>query len=172
MSSDYGLAKATHLHYVGEEPPKNPRRRRHQGTLILPCSGHVRPAGHATCNVAILTNTTLGNRYLGPRIDEEHSKMRYLVWIAESREPSSFWTQVAPEAFWLRAHLFGRYAKDTPNQYLGMDVVFRSPCLVAWWVEVGAAGIPTLRSNSTSKLTLQPTFTCVCGRYRCRYRYH
>ena len=50
-----------------------------QGTLILPCSGHVQPADHAPCNVAILNNTTLGNGYLGSRIDEERSKMRYLV---------------------------------------------------------------------------------------------
>ena len=50
-----------------------------QGTLILPCSGYVRPADHALCNVAILNNTTLGNGYLGSRIDEERSKMRYLV---------------------------------------------------------------------------------------------
>ena len=77
MSSDYSPVKATHLHYIGEEPPKNPRRRRHQGTLILPCLGHVRPAGQSPCNVAIITNTTLGNRYLGSRIDEECSKMRY-----------------------------------------------------------------------------------------------
>src|SRR6185312_5977971 len=90
MSSGHGPAKAPHLLYVGEGPPKNPRRRRRQGTLILPCSGHVRPAGHAPCNVAILTNTTLGNRYLGSRIDEERSKMRYLVCIAASRESSSF----------------------------------------------------------------------------------
>ena len=103
--------------------------------------GHVRPAGHASCNVAILIHTTLGNGYLGSRIDEEHSKMRYLVWIAESHEPSSFWTQVAPEAFWLRARMPGRLPKDTPNPSLGTDVVFGSPCLVVQWVEVGAAGV-------------------------------
>ena len=50
-----------------------------QGTLILPCSGYVRPADHALCIVAILNNKTLGNGYLGSRIDEERSKMRYLV---------------------------------------------------------------------------------------------
>lgn len=32
----------------------------------------------------------LGNGYLGSRIDEERSEMRYVVRIAESREPSSF----------------------------------------------------------------------------------
>lgn len=32
--------------------------------------------------------TTLGNGYLGSRIDEERSEMRYVVRIAESREPS------------------------------------------------------------------------------------
>lgn len=31
---------------------------------------------------------TLGNGYLGSRIDEERSEMRYVVRIAESREPS------------------------------------------------------------------------------------
>ena len=33
-----------------------------------------------------LFKTTLGNGYLGFRIDEERSEMRYLVLIAESRE--------------------------------------------------------------------------------------
>ena len=44
MSSGHGPAKAPHLLYVGEGPPKNPRRRRRQGTLILPCTGHDRQA--------------------------------------------------------------------------------------------------------------------------------
>lgn len=34
-------------------------------------------------------DTTLDNGYLGSRIDEERSEMRYVVRIAESREPSS-----------------------------------------------------------------------------------
>lgn len=38
---------------------------------------------------AARTDTTLDNGYLGSRIDEERSEMRYVVRIAESREPSS-----------------------------------------------------------------------------------
>ena len=81
--------------------------------------GHARLADHASRNVAILIHTTLGNGYLGSLIDEERSKMWYLVWIAKSWEPSSFWTKVAPEAFWLRARLPGRHAKRHSQPILG-----------------------------------------------------
>ena len=37
------------------------------------------PAYRSPRSDHILTNTTLGNGYLGSRIDEERSKMRYLV---------------------------------------------------------------------------------------------
>jgi len=91
---------------------------RRQGTPLLPSAG-LRPARRPPpASDAIVIHTTLGNGYLGSRIDEERSKMRYLVWIAESREPSSFWTQVAPEAFWPRARLPGRHAKRrSPNPH-------------------------------------------------------
>jgi hypothetical protein len=38
-----------------------------------------RPAGRSVRSDCILIHTTLGNGYLGSRIDEERSKMRYLV---------------------------------------------------------------------------------------------
>ena len=41
--------------------------------------GRGRLADHTSCSDAILIKTTLGNGYLGSRIDEERSKMRYLV---------------------------------------------------------------------------------------------
>ncbi|CAN1768855.1 hypothetical protein LINPERHAP1_LOCUS10848 [Linum perenne] len=48
--------------------------------------------------------------------------MRYLVRIAESREPSSFSTQVAPEAIWLRARLPGCHTKSPcPQNWEGAD---------------------------------------------------
>lgn len=50
-----------------------------QGTLILPCSGQHRLAGRTLCSDAMIIHMTLGNGYLGSRIDEERSKMRYLV---------------------------------------------------------------------------------------------
>lgn len=52
-----------------------------QGTLLLNTLPVAvgRHADHALCSVAILIHTTLGNGYLGSRIDEERSKMRYLV---------------------------------------------------------------------------------------------
>ena len=94
---------------------------------------------------------TLDNGYLGSRIDEERSEMRYLVWIAESREPSSLWTQVAPKAFRWKACLLGRHimlisftclniCKESEN-----DLLFAWTCsglkfilhvrYMAWWVE-------------------------------------
>ena len=45
--------------------------------LLARCSG--RPAFRSPCSDDILIHTTLGNGYLGSRIDEERSKMRYLV---------------------------------------------------------------------------------------------
>ena len=104
--------------------------------------GHARLADHASRNVAILIHTTLGNGYLGSRIDEERSKMWYLVWIAESREPSSFWTQVVPKAFWLRARLPGHHAKrhSQPTLGDGRGVSLPVPCRMV--AEVRAAGIP------------------------------
>ena len=38
-----------------------------------------RPAERTLCSDAILIHMTLGNGYLDSRIDEERSKMRYLV---------------------------------------------------------------------------------------------
>ena len=48
-------------------------------------------------NHAFKTNeiTTFSNGYLGSRNDEERSEMRYVMRIAELRESSKFWTQVA-----------------------------------------------------------------------------
>ena len=39
--------------------------------------------------------TTVNNGYLGFRNDEERSEMRYVMRIAELREPSNLWTQIA-----------------------------------------------------------------------------
>jgi hypothetical protein len=39
--------------------------------------------------------TTLSNGYLGSRNDEERSEMRYVMRIAELRESSNLWTQIA-----------------------------------------------------------------------------
>ena len=36
-------------------------------------------SGHGMCRQVITITTTLGNGYLGSRIDEERSEMRYLV---------------------------------------------------------------------------------------------
>ena len=44
-------------------------------------------------------DTTFNSGYLGSRIDEERSEMRYVVWIAEFRESSNFWTHIAPKVF-------------------------------------------------------------------------
>ncbi len=41
------------------------------------------------------TITTLNNGYLGSRNDEERSEMRYVMRIAEFRESSNLWTQMA-----------------------------------------------------------------------------
>ena len=41
--------------------------------------GHGRLAGRTPCRDDTLIHMTLGNGYLGSRIDEERSKMRYLV---------------------------------------------------------------------------------------------
>ena len=38
---------------------------------------------------------TFNNGYLGSRIDEERSEMRYIMWIAELSESSNFWTHIA-----------------------------------------------------------------------------
>jgi hypothetical protein len=59
---------------------KNPRRLGHQGTPVLPpapWSGQ--PAFRSPGSSYTLIDTTIGNGYLGSRIDEERSKMRYLV---------------------------------------------------------------------------------------------
>ena len=42
-----------------------------------------------------ITDTTFNNGSLGSHIDEEHSKVWKLVWIAEFSESSSFWTHLA-----------------------------------------------------------------------------
>jgi hypothetical protein len=39
--------------------------------------------------------TTLNNGYLGSRNDEERSEMRYVMRIAQLRESSNLWTQIA-----------------------------------------------------------------------------
>ena len=39
--------------------------------------------------------TTVNNGYLGSYNDEERSKMRYVMWIAELSESSSLWTHIA-----------------------------------------------------------------------------
>jgi hypothetical protein len=39
--------------------------------------------------------TTFSNGFLGSRIDEERSEMRYVMWIAELSESSNFWTHLA-----------------------------------------------------------------------------
>ena len=39
--------------------------------------------------------TTVDNGYLGSRNDEERSEMRYVMRIAEFRESSNLWTQIA-----------------------------------------------------------------------------
>ena len=41
-------------------------------------------------------NTIYSGGCLGYLIDEERSKERYLLWIAELRESSKSWTQPAP----------------------------------------------------------------------------
>jgi hypothetical protein len=79
MPLDLGPALAPDLHLGGEGPQQNPRRRRRQGTLILPCDGAGWLASLTPSSDDSLINTTLGNGYLGSRIDEERSKMRYLV---------------------------------------------------------------------------------------------
>ena len=79
MPLDLGLALAPDLRLGGEGPQQNPRRRRRQGTLILTCEGEGWLAGLTPSNDDPLIHTTLGNGYLGSRIDEERSKMRYLV---------------------------------------------------------------------------------------------
>ena len=40
-------------------------------------------------------NTTFNGGSLGSCIDEERSKLRYVMWIAETSESSSLWTQLA-----------------------------------------------------------------------------
>ncbi|GLT32086.1 hypothetical protein SLA2020_067760 [Shorea laevis] len=58
-------------HAPSNEPRRGPCQGKPTGRLV--------PA-HAGCvPLATLTKTTLGNGYLGSRIDEEHSEMRYLV---------------------------------------------------------------------------------------------
>ena len=80
MPLDFGLAPAPDLLLGGEGPQQNPRRLRRQGTLRLPRAAE-RPAclPLSARSDDILIHTTLGNGYLGSRIDEERSKMRYLV---------------------------------------------------------------------------------------------
>ena len=39
--------------------------------------------------------TTVNNGYLGSCNDEERSKLRYVMWIAEYSESSNLWTQMA-----------------------------------------------------------------------------
>lgn len=64
----------------GEGPQQNPRRRTaSRNTLCCLARGCGRLAGRASTSDVIIINTTLGNGYLGSRIDEERSKMRYLV---------------------------------------------------------------------------------------------
>jgi len=92
------------------------------------------------------SQTTLGNGYLGSRIDEERSKMRYLVWIAESREPSSFWTQVAPKAIRPRARLPGRHASRRPNHAPligthGIGAEIGLPCLWCGWPKLESPSV-------------------------------
>lgn len=64
-------------------PQQNPRRRRRQGTLCLLTGGANGPASRRRTPPVLLRyliiHTTLGNGYLGSRIDEERSEMRYLV---------------------------------------------------------------------------------------------
>ena len=62
-----------------EGPQKNPVPVWRQGTLILLAWGYDWLASRALCCDAYLIHKTLGNGYLGSRIDEERSKMRYLV---------------------------------------------------------------------------------------------
>ena len=42
-----------------------------------------------------MKETTFSNGFLGSRIDEERSEMRYVMWIAELSESSNFWTHLA-----------------------------------------------------------------------------
>ena len=142
MSSGHGPAKVPHLLYIGEGPPKNPRHRRRQGTLILPCSGHVRPTSQAPCNVAILTNTTLSNGYLGSRIDEECSKMRYHGVNCIIPQTIEFLNASCTRGLLVEGtSAWASRKKTLPTHQLGTDVVFGSPCLVVRWAEVGAAGV-------------------------------
>lgn len=64
-------------------PQQNPRRRRRQGTLCLITGVANGPASRRRTPPVLLRyliiHTTLGNGYLGSRIDEERSEMRYLV---------------------------------------------------------------------------------------------
>ncbi len=66
--------------------------------------GSVRPTTvfkHPQVNQEVWTTTdfekrtTVNNGYLGSRNDEERSEMRYVMRIAEFRESSNFWTQMA-----------------------------------------------------------------------------
>ena len=67
-----------------------------------------------------LSKTTFSNEYLGSCINEEPSKMRYLVWSVESCESLSFRTEVALEAIRPRAHLPGCHTSLPPlNNGLG-----------------------------------------------------
>lgn len=79
MLLGFGLALAPDLCYGGEGPQKNPRRRRRQGTLIALLGAAVGLPLAPWAAMPYEINTTLGNGYLGSRIDEERSKMRYLV---------------------------------------------------------------------------------------------
>lgn len=80
--------RAPARHAAPPEPPagkggaakKNPRRPGRQGTPVLPPAPRSgRPAFRSQGSGYTLIDTTLGNGYLGSRIDEERSKMRYLV---------------------------------------------------------------------------------------------
>ncbi|GLT35345.1 hypothetical protein SLA2020_098090 [Shorea laevis] len=53
------------------KPRCGPRQGKPTGRLV--------PTHAGSAPLATLTKTTLGNKYLGSRIDEERSKMRYLV---------------------------------------------------------------------------------------------
>ena len=64
-----------------------PRRKKRQGSWVLGARPHsLEDTTLGARLLLVIIKTTLGNGYLSSCIDEEHSKMRYLVWIAESRE--------------------------------------------------------------------------------------
>ena len=77
-------------------------------------------------------STTLSNGYLGSRIDEERSEMRYVMRIAEFSESSNLWTQLALPGIPGSMPLWVSFQ---PN----LDCVLRKRCVYGRWMSVSAS---------------------------------